>query len=835
MRDELMDVLGRFVQRSHYSAGQLAALSGVPTRTIRNWLNGRVRKPHRWRGLVDVAAALRLTAVETDLLLQTASHPPLAELRQQPIAPADREALRPWPEEADAPFQAIPDLPYFVGRDEALADLQTRLRDGETVSICNLKGMGGVGKTALAAHLAYELRPFFPDGVLWARLDTTDTMTILSDFAAAYGEDVSERRSIESRSAAVRSLLADKHALIVLDNAENSGQVRPLLPPTVGETAVIITTRHDLAVTDGLHHATVLPFDPVRQEALTLFTHLLGEQRVQQERNDLCAIAELLGQLPLALAIAAGRLRGMETAVYHQQLEQADKRLDALVREDRSVRLTFDISYMALSLDLQTFFAALGTFGGDDFGITAVAHVTETDEAMAVAYLDELVGLSLVQMGRNGRYQLHSLLRDYAQTHIPSADSWQRMVNYFVEYAQQHKGDPIQISSELNNITSSLERALSLHMSQLYVDGVLAMKPTWHTHGAFITALPHFQRAVTISRATKDNYQQAEALAYLGNCQWSLGQSEEARHSMKRGLEIAYLAEDDDLISQLLLNLGVIAGYNDGNYQEASQYFSEAINYTHSTQRMGLLLSNLANVAYEQGEWDQAAEYWQEGLTLLEERGETDATSYVQLLHNVGVLQLDRGNFDDAAIYLQKALRIARKLNFAELISTTLTMQGRLAYETNQPKQAAIYLDEALALGRKLQLPEAIGLALCRLSSLATQQQDYAITAVYLDEARAICAEAEISWITVDTLICRGELHLVQNLHLEACDDFSKALAMGEESGALEQQALALFGLAQATAVSNPAQSRQHAEKSYAMLKQMGHYKTVEVDAWLAG
>src|SRR5690606_1190842 len=116
-----------------------------------------------------------------------------------------------------APFQAISDIPHFVGRRALRDELIAALLRPYHQMIYSLEGMGGTGKTALAVHLAYKLRPGLPGGVLWARVDTADPMSVLAAFAGAYKEDVSQYRDIESRSQVVRDILADKRALMVLD------------------------------------------------------------------------------------------------------------------------------------------------------------------------------------------------------------------------------------------------------------------------------------------------------------------------------------------------------------------------------------------------------------------------------------------------------------------------------------------------------------------------------------------------------------------------------------------------------------------------------------------
>jgi hypothetical protein len=147
-------------------------------------------------------------------------------------------------EETNAPFQAPPDLANFVGRERELDELRKALADGGgTAALCGLKGMGGIGKTAIAIHLAHQMRDQFPDGVLWARPDISEPMTILAAFAQAYGADVASLPDEASRAAFVRQLLSDKRVLIVLDNVVEAEPLRWLLPG--GKCcAVVVTSRN---------------------------------------------------------------------------------------------------------------------------------------------------------------------------------------------------------------------------------------------------------------------------------------------------------------------------------------------------------------------------------------------------------------------------------------------------------------------------------------------------------------------------------------------------------------------------------------------------------------
>jgi len=417
---QFADVLGQFVQQTGYTPGQIARLSGIPQATITNWLEGRVKKPRQRSNLLRLARALNLDVSEATQLLEAAGHPALHELMQTG-ADTEQELLAPWQEliyqREQAPFQAIADLPYFVGRQLALQTIQQALLDDQHQALCSLYGMGGVGKTVLAAHAAYRLRPHFPDGVLWARVDRAAPLSILRAFANAYDQDVDSYPDVDSRSQVVRALLASKRALLILDGAQTSDQIRPLLPPS-GRCAVLITTRRpDLAIVRGARRIRVEPFRRESGATLELFTHILGRESVHQNRNSLAQIAERLGHLPLAVAIAANRLAhepNWRMTEFLQRLRPGPPRLRELAYGDWDVAACFAESYETLPAWQQRFFATLSLLKNDEFSIQKAAAVFGTSPAEAHDLLRTLYSHSLVQTGRKNRYRLHPLLHDFA-------------------------------------------------------------------------------------------------------------------------------------------------------------------------------------------------------------------------------------------------------------------------------------------------------------------------------------------------------------------------------------------------------------------------------------
>lgn len=786
MPDHLADVLGRFVQRSLYSHGQLAELSGVPKNTITNWLGGRVKRPHRWQQLLRIAAALDLTAAETDALLQAAHHAPLAQLRAE-AAPAERPLLEHWPPPPPSPFQAIADLPYFVGRETEMEALRRALLEQRVVALCSLQGMGGVGKTALAAHVAYHLRDAFPDGVLWARLDTSDTMSLLALLAGTYGMDVSRYPTVDSRSTAVRGLLAHKRALLVLDNAESSDQVAPLLPPSTGKCAVLITTRRDLAVSDGWPRVEIRPFSPQSDDALALFAHFLGPQAIRPQREHLLEIAALVGHLPLALALVAARLaRGMDAAAMREALDQKRSRLGALQRENRSVRASFAVSYAALSPEQQRFFMQLGVFGGDNWDAAAAAAVTETAVAEAETRLQQLQQLSLIQAARPGRYRLHPLLRDFAGEKLAEIGgvtaASERMISYYVsmitEAAANADGaalSPARFAAEMSNLTATLATAAEQQRGGWLARGVRAFFELFYEQGYLPTLSPYISLALRTAETGDDLENQSVLHLLRGRLLRWRGQND--REAYEQALALARRAEDGDLIVNALKELGSW-GWRANDFDAAETYYLQGIAIARESGnrvRLAELLSNLGLIHHHRGAYERAIPCYEESLAVSGETGHV--RSQVVVLQNLGCLYADMGDFtqarsffaegeavglahdcltavmgllgdwgyralkhdrlEEATCCFRDSLKLARRLNHTISICVRLADLGEAARRRNDRRQAGDYLQEALTLADRRQLRQWRPVVQIRLARLALDRDDSVEAQMLAEEVAA--------------------------------------------------------------------------------------------------
>ncbi|MFJ7902404.1 BTAD domain-containing putative transcriptional regulator [Streptomyces sp. NPDC096198] len=325
------------------------------------------------------------------------------------------------------PAQLPPAPAHFTGRatvrDELLRFLGT---EQDTPRVAVLSGMAGVGKSALALTVAQGLRKRFADGQLYVNLHgATPGMTPLTPEQAltALLRDLgAEPRRIPSQpdaaAALLRSLLAPTRTLMVLDDAANAAQVRPLLPGGPG-CAVMVTSRSPLTALDGAHRVPLAPLSG--EESAALLRAVSGRDGLDAGHP----LVELAGRLPLALRVVAARLaarRALAPDVLASQLAATEGRLHHLEYDDLSVRRSLAVAHDALRASEREAdrdaARALGRIGALDlpgYGAALLARLLGTDERRAEAALDRLVDVALLEETAYGRYAPHDLVRDFAR------------------------------------------------------------------------------------------------------------------------------------------------------------------------------------------------------------------------------------------------------------------------------------------------------------------------------------------------------------------------------------------------------------------------------------
>ena len=376
------------------------------------------------------------------------------------------------------PAQLPHRIPDFTGRDAELDRLDALAGQGSgeaenAVVITVITGTAGVGKSALALYWAHQVRDLFPDGQLYVNLrgfgpagSAMEPAEAIHGFLDAFAVP-SDRipLDLDARAALYRSILADLRVLVVLDNARDVDQVRPLLPGSPG-SVVVVTSRNQLmslVAADGAH-PVALDLLPAA-EARRLLIRRLGPDRVAAEPASVEEIIKACAGLPLALAVAAAHAAAssrLPLSALADALRKVHGRLDALDGGDQytDVRAVFSWSYQALSEPAARLFRLLGLHEGPDIATSAAASLAGVPLAQARRQLADLVRAHLVTEWAPGRFALHDLLRAYASelaaTYDTAADrrlAVQRVLDYYLHTAysadlllRPRRDDPITLA-----------------------------------------------------------------------------------------------------------------------------------------------------------------------------------------------------------------------------------------------------------------------------------------------------------------------------------------------------------------------------------------------------
>ncbi|MFJ2626025.1 AfsR/SARP family transcriptional regulator [Streptomyces sp. NPDC087532] len=349
---------------------------------------------------------------------------------RRPGAPAIVDTLRGGAVLTAAPLPS--DIGCFTGRGRLVEEirahlLQARPGHSRAVVIATVTGIGGVGKTALAVHVAHGLREAFPDGQLYIGLRAgshpADPAGVLADLLSALGTPP-DRLPLdrEERAALLRTLLADRRVLLVLDDARDAAQVRPLLPGTAGSAVLVTTRAPHLAVPGARSFAVDILAEA---EAVSLLGTLAGAARVAAEPEAARDLVDSCGRLPLAVRIVGARLAALPCQglrAFGTRLTDTRVLLDELSHGDHMVESAFRLGYDALTPDLARAFRFLSLLDAPDLPLPVAAALLGTEEHAAEDLAEALVDAGMLESPAPGRYHLHDLLRLYGQGHAESTE-----------------------------------------------------------------------------------------------------------------------------------------------------------------------------------------------------------------------------------------------------------------------------------------------------------------------------------------------------------------------------------------------------------------------------
>jgi DNA-binding SARP family transcriptional activator/tetratricopeptide (TPR) repeat protein len=726
------------------------------------------------------------------------------------------------------------DNPDFTGRTRELARLAGWMNSEQAraiVPVIVISGFPGVGKTELAVHAARTLGD--QDGAqLYVELHTPDGNPIEPVAALGtllQGLGVSDRvipASVEDRTMLWRSLLADKRALVVLDNAADSAQVQPLLPGAAGCRVLITTRRKSIDVT-GMRWLPLEPLPPT--EAAELFARTAGDGR-QHDEADVAAVLRLCGYLPQEIHYAASDLRRHPAWT----VGELAARLRESPAEDREVGAGFELAYRHLTAAPQRLLRQLTLHPGPGFSQYAAAALAEDPSLRETRRtLEVLLDYDLIDETAPGRYVFRDVVWRYARRLAGERDSTAdrdlamgRLLDYYLYCADQadhvtypfHRRLPVvvrhvpastpplrtrgdcrrQMEAERPSMLAMARYAAAQGRNEhvgLLAHLLARFLDTW---GCWAEACELHGLAVSAWRAMRNTAGEAKALTELSVVLGRMGRHEEALKHASDALAIARGAADRAAEADALDRMGIVLWWM-SRYPAALARFDEALSIWRTLgdedgEADTLMYSGI--VAWHLSSYRDALRRMERALALYRRLGDTQGEA--NALNNLGELQYEAGDHDEALGSYQHALEMYKDLGDRQGEAIAVNNIGNACRETGQAEDALACYRAALDIYRD------IGDLRCEADTLNNMGTAYLRTGRHRDaldqhdQALIIAHQLAERYLTAESLNGSGSARLMADSYSPAAEDFRTAVEVSKQIGNRNQEAQALKGLGDA-------------------------------------
>jgi tetratricopeptide (TPR) repeat protein/transcriptional regulator with XRE-family HTH domain len=808
---------------------QLAEMSGLSVRTISDIECGRTARPRR-------SSVALLEAV----LSQAGSAGDRPPGTGQDTAGGQDPALS-----SPVPRQLPRMVRGFIGRAVELKALTEFLPGQETADgtgvIAVIDGTAGVGKTALALRWAHEVAERFPDGQLFANLrgydpdrplPAADALAGLLLALGVPGRDIPS--GTDERAALYRSLLAGRRMLVLLDNAGEAEQVRPLLPGT--PTCLTVVTSRDalagLVARDGAARMDLDLLPPA--DAAGLLRVLIGT-RADADPDATETLAEQCSRLPLALRVAAELAAArpdVALADLVRELGDEQQRLDLLDAggDPRSgVSAVFSWSYRRLDPAAARTFRLLGLHPGLDLDRYAVASLTGSSLEQAAHVLDLLARAHLIQPSGPGRQGLHDLLRGYARRLAAAEDTEEerraaltRLFDFYLRAAHvamdvafpaerhQRPGLP-SAAAPVPPLADAVAAGAWLDAERDTLIEVAAYTATRGWPG-------HTVRLAATLASYLDAGRYYEAIIIHGYA------SQAARHSGDSGGEAVALT-----------NLGLAAGAQ-GRYQQAIEHNRRALALFRAVGDQAgeaSALNGLGGVERQLGRYPQARDHLRRALALCQAAGDTHGEA--RALSSLGVIDRRQGRYQQATEHQQRALALFRHTGDRVREAETLFRLGVVDLHQGGSRQAAAHLRQALTLFHETGDRSGQAEALKVLGDVDLARGRYQRASEHHYQALALFREIGDLAGETDVLNGLGRVSLALGQLQQARSQHAAALSLASRIGEEHEQANAHHGLGHVyQATGDLSQARWHWQQALTLYTSLGAPETDQVRAQLA-
>ncbi|MFI9270586.1 BTAD domain-containing putative transcriptional regulator [Kitasatospora sp. NPDC052896] len=659
------------------------------------------------------------------------------------------------------PAQLPADVSDFSGRTELVGELRAVLQraSGQAVVVTSLAGIGGVGKTTLAVHVAHSVRAEFPDGQLYVDLrgagaTPADPAVVLGDFLYALGSG-EPPESFEQRVALYRSLLAERRMLIMLDNAHDVEQVAPLIPGVAG-CAVLATSRSRLAGLPGAHLVDVEELTP--EEALELFAAIVGRRRIEAEPEAALAVVKACGFLPLAVRIAAARLASRprwSVSDLARRLADQRRRLDELQLGNLAVETTLGLGYGQLQPEEARAFRLLTSVDSPDLPLPAVAALLGSSEERAEELAEALVEANMLECFSPGRYRYHDLLRLFARKQA--------------EKTHAQEDEQAGLLRLLDLLLATLRNAAqTLEPDDLLPEALhhpehpgIRFESTASARGWLRTEFPLLLATIERTGAGTDS---AELMRRGIDVLITLRSLVEERLHGDRIQRILEAAErgavargDDQALARVRFTVGV-ARHLAGDFPGSETSLRECLELLSPTETPILrstVASSLGSMLSITNRSDQALSIFTQARKIYQSLAAK--SSEARILGNMARAHLSLGQYELAIDSAQEALATARISGNAHSITDSLYQLGIVLGTVGSPAEAAVHLREARQRYQEQQNPFFEGLSLARLAGCLLKAGRPDEAALAAAEAEPIAQEVENAYLQGLVAAASGE------------------------------------------------------------------------------
>lgn len=832
------------LDRRQYNPDQVARLTvgrgfEIPKKTIRSWYDGHVSRPRNWVNIICVAEVIHLERHEVDLLLEAAGYSNYKVTNLLTLKPSEItelpnlakneveklvDLLRFWRNKLSVPPPQPPNIGEFIGRKGILAQVKKILFEDK--KLCVLQGMGGIGKTWIAAWIAHNLQKEFSDGVLWADLTHTQETTsssedvieaILKSFAGVYGYDLNqEDLDLRRLSPIVRGMLAKRHVLIVLDNVNEAEEVEWFLPSTMGNWTALITTRNQLTLSRSFRSIRIEPFTEL--EALSLLEAFIGTKRVKSEINEATKLAEIAGRLPLAISLIGSTLakarNSLTLAEYHDLLLVSKRKLLLADTYDSQksldIRASFEVSFEQLHDDLKSLFVILSVFSGSDFDVESVSAITGTAPVVVKYQLAELQARTLIDILGDlplFRYQFHHvLLRQFAFEKLQKDESLWIAVNetvstYFVSFAQENQEDFNQIHVERENILGVMnwlqERAVwgqmyqainALTLSKLGALGYLDTQANWAEASSFLASV------LDSPIAEADALVEANITFKLGAFALRKNKTDDAQNYLRKAEtilgEVPETEEARLLLARVYEFKSQLAMYH--NEERALQHVDQGLEVLaplvseEATNEKGYLYIRGTVPLILSHDLSKAMDYIEKGMELLS----LEATSArISALMNQGIILDKQRKIDEAVSTWHQGVELAEKFNDRRRLGGLWNNMGAAETNRGNMKRAILHKKKALEAFEIIVKNDQISLTHSNLGEDYIFLREYEQAEMHLQAALQLAREYNFIYSESLTLVNYVRYYLDLNNFELAGETITKTRELCKKHEAAQQHA----------------------------------------------